>query len=196
MRRVLVLLPGRDREGGSVNNGNWIKLNRRILDWGWYGDINTKTIFIHCLLMANWSAGEWKGIHYEAGEFVTSLPKLCEETGLTTRQVRTALTHLEKTQEVTCRTTDRTTGRTLAKNRIISINKWNEYQGSDSQNDRQNDRQATDKRQASDRQIKKEKKEKKERNILSRARARVRDPYHNTEQKDMDELERKLLATN
>lgn len=41
------------------------------------------------------------------------------------------------------------------------------------------------------RKIKKNKK-----NILSRTRARAREPYHNQEEVDMDELERKLLATN
>lgn len=178
-------------------SGNWIKLNRRILDWGWYSDINTKTIFIHCLLMANWTGGETYGIHYDAGEFVTTLPKLSKETGLTIRQVRTALTHLENTQELTCRTTDTTTGKKLTKNRIISINKWNDYQASDSQNDTQNDRQATGKRQASDRQIKKEKKEKKERSILSRTRARVSNFNNSPERSyDMDDLEKWLLETN
>lgn len=31
----------------------FIKISRKILDWEWYTDINTKTLFLHCLLKAN-----------------------------------------------------------------------------------------------------------------------------------------------
>lgn len=34
-----------------------IKLFRKFLDWGWYQDINTKVLFIHMLLKANWKDG-------------------------------------------------------------------------------------------------------------------------------------------
>ena len=133
-------------------NGNWIKLNRRILDWGWYGDINTKVMFIHCQLKANWTAGEWHGVQYDPGEFITSLPSLCEETGLTNQQARTALKHLEATGELTVRTTDRATGKQLNRCRVIQVNKWSQYQGDNSQNDNQLTGNSTGKQQASNRQ--------------------------------------------
>lgn len=130
----------------------FIKVYRRFMEWEWYTDVNTKTLFLHCLLKANWKAGEWHGIHYEAGEFITSLPSIAEETGLTIRQARTSISRLETTGEVTCRMTDKTTGKKLSKCRIVTVNNWVKYQGSDRQNDRQNDRQlvneTTGKRQA------------------------------------------------
>ena len=138
----------------SYSPKEFIKMYRKFMKWEWYTDTNTKSLFIHCLLKANWKSGTWQGIHFDAGELITSLPSLSEETGLTVRQVRTSLNRLISTGELTSRTTDKVTGKKLTKNRIITINNWGSYQGIDRQNDRQNDsqtdRQATGKRQASD----------------------------------------------
>lgn len=101
---------------------NYLKLHRKMLDWGWYGDINTTRLFIHILLMANWLPGECYGIHYEAGEFITSLEKLSKETRLTISQVRTALKHLEMTGEIA--------NKSQGKCRVITVNNWNVYQAS------------------------------------------------------------------
>ena len=38
-----------------------IKLFRKFLEWGWYQDINTKVLFIHMLLKANWKDGKFMG---------------------------------------------------------------------------------------------------------------------------------------
>lgn len=138
----------------SYSPKEFIKMYRKFMKWEWYTDTNTKSLFIHCLLKANWKSGTWQGTHFDAGEFITSLPSLSEETGLTVRQVRTSLNRLISTGELTSRTTDNVTGKKLTRNRIITINNWCSYQGSDRQNDRQPDRQpdrqATGKRQASD----------------------------------------------
>lgn len=81
-------------------NNNFIKLSRKILDWQWYTDEHTKTLFIHCLLKANWKEGNFKGVVVNRGEFITGLQKLANETGLTIKQVRTAINHLELTGEI------------------------------------------------------------------------------------------------
>ena len=130
----------------------FIKMYRKFMQWEWYTDINTKTLFIHCLLRANWKAGVWQGIHYDKGEFITSLPQIAEESGLTVRQVRTSLNHLISTGELTSSLTDKVTGKKLTKCRIITVNNWDEYQNSDRQNRRQPTGKASGKRQGSDRQ--------------------------------------------
>lgn len=138
----------------------WVKLFRKFTTWEWYADPNTKALFIHCLLKANINAGVWRGVHYDAGEFITSLPSLCSDLGITMRQARTALSRLQATGEVTSRTTDKTTGKQMSKGRIITVNNWSAYQVNDSQNDRQNDSQTTGKRagkrQATDNRIRRE----------------------------------------
>lgn len=53
------------------------------MDWGWYTDINTKIIFIHMLLKANWKDGVFKDTTVPRGSFVSLIAKLAEETGLT-----------------------------------------------------------------------------------------------------------------
>lgn len=98
----------------------FIKLYKKMLKWEWYDDVNTFRLFLHCLLRANWESGSWHGIHYEPGQFITSLQTLSTETHLTVKQVRVALDHLKATNEVA----DLRQGNY----RIITVVKWNEYQ--------------------------------------------------------------------
>ena len=83
-------------------NGNYIKVSRSLLDWCWYHDVNTCRLFIHMLLRVNWKRGYFGEEVIERGSFVSSISKLSAETGLSEREVRTALEHLKKTGEVTC----------------------------------------------------------------------------------------------
>lgn len=130
----------------------FVKVYRKLVNWEWYSDANTTKIFLHCLLKANWKEGSWKGIHYEAGQFITSLSSLSKDNGLSERQVRTALNHLISTGEISSSTTDKTTGKRLTRNRIITVNNWVDYQTSDKRTDRQTTSEPTGERQASDRQ--------------------------------------------
>lgn len=78
----------------------YIKLFRQMTEWEWYKDANTARVFLHLLLMANHAPGKWKGIEVGRGQHITSTKKLAKETGLTIKEVRTALLHLEKTGEI------------------------------------------------------------------------------------------------
>lgn len=119
----------------------YIKIHRKMLEWGWYDDVNTKVVFLHLLLTANFKDTEWHGIQLKRGDVVTSIPSLAKDLKLSERNVRTALKHLEVTGEVT--------GKSHSKFRIISIKNYNQYQ----EDDRQSDRQVTGNRQADDRQV-------------------------------------------
>ena len=101
----------------------FIKLSHKLLDWEWYNNTNVKVLFIHCLLKANYKPGSWHGIHYEAGQFITSLPRLSKETGQTIRQVRDNLDKLKMTGELT--------STILPKGRLITVNNWKLYQTND-----------------------------------------------------------------
>ena len=103
-----------------ANNTGWIKIHRTMLDWEWYDDINTKVLFIHCLLLANHKAKEWHGITIERGTFITSYHTLAEETGLSYQQVRTSLNKLKVTHELTFKPTN--------KYSVISICNYDTYQ--------------------------------------------------------------------
>ena len=98
----------------------FIKICRKMLKWEWYGNVNTRILFFHCLLKANWEPGTWHGINYDAGEFITSLPNLATGSGLTIQQTRTALSNLQSTGEITVKS--------FSQGRIITINNWAKYQ--------------------------------------------------------------------
>ena len=107
----------------------FIKLSHKMLDWEWYGNTNVKVLFIHCLLKANYKPGSWHGIHYEAGQFITSLSTLSKETGQTIRMVRDNLDKLKMTGELT--------STILPKGRLITVNNWHQYQTNDKVDDRE-----------------------------------------------------------
>ena len=99
----------------------FIKLYKKLLEWEWYDDPNTKILFLHCLLKANWKPCKWHGIDIEPGQFITSLQTLAVETQLSVKQVRVALDHLVKTGEVA--------HKGHAKYSVITVNNWIDYQG-------------------------------------------------------------------
>ena len=117
---------------------DYIKLSRSILEWEWYSDINTCRLFIHMVLKANWKDGKFQGTTVPRGSFVSSIRKLAEQTGLTEREVRTAISHLKKTGEVT--------SKSHIKYSVFTVVNYDLYQS----NDTQDDTQATGKRQAND----------------------------------------------
>lgn len=98
----------------------WVKLYRSLLDWEWYDDINTKVLFIHLLLKANHKERAYKGMLIKRGELVTGRIVLSAELGLTEQQIRTSLTKLKSTNEITIKTTN--------KNSVVSIVNYDLYQ--------------------------------------------------------------------
>ncbi|MCD8200491.1 MAG: hypothetical protein LUD47_00265 [Clostridia bacterium] len=109
-------------------SASYIKIFRKMMHWEWYRDTKTKALFLHCLLRASWEPGEWMGIHYEAGQFITSIASLAEETGLSVSEVRTALEHLVSTGEITRTTTREATKPHAAKCSVITVKNWSQYQ--------------------------------------------------------------------
>lgn len=98
----------------------YIKLHRKLLNWEWIENPNVLSIFVICLLKANHKANTWQGIEVPAGSFITSYEKLSAISGLSIKQVRTALDKLKKTGELASKSTSRYS--------IISIKNWELYQ--------------------------------------------------------------------
>lgn len=112
-----------------MDNGNYIKISRKILEWEWYTNINTKVLFIHMLLRANWKDLRFEGNVIPRGSFISSIGKLADETKLTIREIRTAISHLESTGELTIKR--------HSKYSVFTINNYNLYQTIDNQIDNQ-----------------------------------------------------------
>lgn len=105
---------------------DYIKLSRKLLDWEWYGNINTCRLFVHMLLKANWKDGKFEGKVIPRGSFVSSIGNLAKETSMTNDEVRTALKHLISTKEVT--------KQSYSKYTVFSVNNYAEYQDVPKQN--------------------------------------------------------------
>lgn len=103
-----------------MTNNGWVVLYRKFLEWEWYDDTNTKILFLHILLKANWKDKRWRGIDIKRGSFITSRSKLSKETGLSEQQVRTSIDRLKSTSEITYQPTNQYT--------LIILNNYDKYQ--------------------------------------------------------------------
>ncbi len=119
----------------------YIKLDRNILDWGWYTDGNTFRVFLHLLLTANIKPHKFLGVEIGRGELATSYNSLSETLGISTRSVRTAISHLKTTGEVTIKRHPHFT--------VISIPNYDSYQANRQSNRHSADSQLTIDRQQS-----------------------------------------------
>lgn len=122
---------------------SFVKLDRKLLTWGWKDRPNMVALWIEILLQANYYENEWHGKVYEVGSFPTSVAKLSASTGLTTQQVRTCLNNLKSTNEITITTTSQGTK--------ISVNKWAEYQCCEEEPNKPNNKR-TNKQSTNDQQ--------------------------------------------
>jgi hypothetical protein len=122
----------------------WVKTYRKKIKWEWFTSPNTAHFFEYCTLRANRKGTTWRGIKILPGSFITSLQNSASETGLTIRQVRTAIKHLTSTHELT--------HQRHSQHSMITVNNWIEYQPNDTQNDTQMTHEMSRERHANDTQ--------------------------------------------
>jgi len=101
----------------------WVWLHRKIFEWEWWTDPNTRILFITLLLLANHKPGRWKGVKINRGQLITGRKKLAKITGLSEKSVRTALKRLKSTSELAIKATNRFS--------LITIVNYDIYQGGD-----------------------------------------------------------------
>jgi len=111
----------------------YIKLFESIEKWEWYTNQNTKSVFLHCLIKASWNDFVWKGMDIKKGSFPTSYKKLALELGLTESKVKSSISHLILTGELTKKVTNDKT--------VITVINWAKYQCTDSDVSKDNDKQ-------------------------------------------------------
>ena len=123
----------------------YIKLYRKICNWEWSTDIKTFRLFIHLLLLVNRNPVSWRGVKVDTGETVTSIASLSSATGLSAREVRTALEHLKKTGEITVKATKFYT--------LIRVENYSLYQGFEQFEQHTADKEETKKSQSCDKRV-------------------------------------------
>ena len=112
---------------GNLNG--FVKLHRKMIEWGWYSDCVVKDVFIHILMVATFKPTKYLGHDLNPGQAVIGRKKLAKELGFTEQQVRTALKKLESTGEISLFSTNKFT--------IATVENWDFYQGCDEEDNQQ-----------------------------------------------------------
>ncbi|MFA9191358.1 hypothetical protein AAGV28_08265 [Flavobacterium sp. FZUC8N2.13] len=105
----------------SVDVG-YLAIMRDIKSNEYYKEPLTMRLYEHLLIDANFKDAFWKGELIKRGQKVTSVSNLSLETGLTIKQVRTALDKLIKGKYLVKKTTNKYTLLTLVEYDIITFN--------------------------------------------------------------------------
>ncbi len=123
---------------------SFITVDRKILKWEWYQDVNVFHLFLYLLLRANWEDGNWRGKAIKRGQLITSRATLSKDTGLTERQVRGTLDKLKTTNEVSIKATNKYT--------LITICKYDTYQSKFNNNEQKTPTERPTERPTNDQQ--------------------------------------------
>lgn len=98
----------------------FIKIHKKMLDWGWYGDVNVRLTFFHLLIVANWKDKDWNGIRIKRGQAIIGRFETSKKIGISSQQLRTSLNKLKSTNEITIKTTN--------KYSVVTIINYKNYQ--------------------------------------------------------------------
>lgn len=89
------------------NHSGWAKIPRSILEMPWSNNPNVMALYAYLILKVNYIEGVWNDIVIKPGQHLTSRSTLSRNTGLSERQVRSAITTLKKSKILTCETTNK-----------------------------------------------------------------------------------------
>lgn len=99
----------------------YIKLDRNIMRWGWYGNGNVLRVFLHLLLTASTTDRIYGGVQLHRGECLITTQNMQNLLNLTRQQIRTAIATLKRTKEITIRKE--------GKNAVYTLVNYDYYQG-------------------------------------------------------------------
>ena len=107
----------------------YIKLYRRMMKWGWYTDTPTKCVFCTCFFWPVMSRVITGRSSWKPGKAVASIRQISTDTGISVQSVRTALSHLKSTQEITqCE---------HGKFSVFTVNNYSDYQCTNTESNKQ-----------------------------------------------------------
>jgi hypothetical protein len=111
----------------------WVKLHRKLLESSLFQNHNAFIVFSACLMLASHEKKKFPfngdDVDISPGEFVTGIHKLSEYCHISAQQARTALAYLKVTNRITIKTTNKFS--------LVKVNKWDDYQESNKQNNKQ-----------------------------------------------------------
>jgi hypothetical protein len=99
----------------------YVKLWRKISEWGWYSDSQTFHIFIHLLINANIEKSYFHNMLIERGQIVIGRKAMSKQLDISEQSIRTSLARLKSTNEITIKPTNKFS--------IITLLNYESYQG-------------------------------------------------------------------
>lgn len=108
-----------------AGKSTFIKLDRNILRWCWYGNANVFRVFVHLLLTAETEQRTVDGHVIGRGDVLTSLDRMGQQLSMSKQELRTALATLKKTGEIT--------PYKVGRNVVYHIANYDRYQGRQTQ---------------------------------------------------------------
>lgn len=173
---------------------SYIKLNRGITEWEWFTDDNMLKLWIYLLVNAQYQDGRFKGIDVKRGQVIVGRKKLAERLGMTEQRVRNCLNRLKSTNEITIKPTN--------KYSLITIVKYDIYQGESEENNQQNNQlanqQQTNKEPTKNQQRTTVKEIKKDKKLINKEVISNKDtefdtsPEFNKALKDFEEMRKRI----
>lgn len=85
----------------------YIKLNRNLPHWQWYGDDNTLLVLVRLTLQAAWRDTQYQGVALKRGQVVTTQQEIMDQNHITKQQARTILDRLKSTGKITVERTSK-----------------------------------------------------------------------------------------
>lgn len=128
-----------------MSGNGFIKLYRSMIDWEWFQDANATRVFLYLLLDANHSQKRWMGKEILPGQTVTSYQIISKKTGISVQSVRTAISKLKSTGEITSQSTNKYT--------LVTVVNWASYQSDDETLTSKTTSTATNDQQATNKQL-------------------------------------------
>lgn len=98
----------------------FVKIHRKLLQWGWYQDHAVKELWLHLILTAAFKQGTYKGKTIYPGQAIIGRQSLAKELDFSEQEIRTALNKLKSTNEITIETTNKFS--------VVTLTNWEEYQ--------------------------------------------------------------------
>lgn len=123
----------------------WIKIDRSLLDWEWFGKAEMIQLLVYLIFKANIEDKKWQGIIVKRGQLVTSVATISADLGLTSQKVRTCLDRLRQSETISIKTTNRFS--------LITICNYVRYQDFSDLAQQTNNKQITNKQQTNNKQI-------------------------------------------
>lgn len=100
-----------------------VKIYRKLLTWEWYSEPLTKVVFLHFLLLCASQEYSYKWVKLLPWQCTIWIRDTAKLLGMSVQNLRTAITRLKSTHEITHQPTHKYT--------LITVVNWEEYQHND-----------------------------------------------------------------